>query len=361
MIENPKNLTEQLLNLVERIATEIKAIYNKVNKAVFKINGKEPDTEGNIDIDTSGIHVGTSAPTGDEVAWIDPSVEEETTLDLGSITDGKELILRRGTTAEVSSFTGVNGELVVDTQAKSVHLQDGSTAGGIKLAKASDVTSLQSSINTTISGIEDSIEDLNTNVDNIDVGVKLVNNQAPDASGNVNVDVTLTKDKVTSALGYTPLETAPVTSVNGMTGAVTGLVKSVNGTVADGNGNVTITTSSGTMSQVFYESISMSNNSYTTRAITGLVANKPVVIAMDHVCTMTEFTSNIYLCPISGTSVNAVGTPPSNNGWFIHSYYNNELKHGCGGTCVLIPTGTSITLRLNNGGQTSNVNLYVYQ
>ena len=51
MIEHPKNLTEQLLNLVERVAVEIRAIYNKLKLAVFKVNGQVPDEEGNIQID----------------------------------------------------------------------------------------------------------------------------------------------------------------------------------------------------------------------------------------------------------------------------------------------------------------------
>lgn len=42
--------------------------------------------------------------------------------------------------------------------------------------------------------------------------VKTVNNQAPDASGNVNV--TVTKESVTTALGYTPLSTAGGTVTN---------------------------------------------------------------------------------------------------------------------------------------------------
>ena len=40
MIENPSNLTQQLLNLVERVAVEIRAIYNKLKTAVFKVNGQ---------------------------------------------------------------------------------------------------------------------------------------------------------------------------------------------------------------------------------------------------------------------------------------------------------------------------------
>ena len=40
---------------------------------------------------------------------------------------------------------------------------------------------------------------------------------------NSSGEISLSKDNVTTALGYTPLQTAPVTSVNGSTGAVTGL------------------------------------------------------------------------------------------------------------------------------------------
>ena len=49
--------------------------------------------------------------------------------------------LRRGTTSQHSTFTGLSGEVTVDTDKKTVVVHDGSTAGGIPLAKASDVTS----------------------------------------------------------------------------------------------------------------------------------------------------------------------------------------------------------------------------
>lgn len=49
MISNPSNLTEQILNLCERIATELKAIYNRLTTAVFKVNGVAP-TNGNVEI-----------------------------------------------------------------------------------------------------------------------------------------------------------------------------------------------------------------------------------------------------------------------------------------------------------------------
>jgi RNase P/RNase MRP subunit p29 len=47
---------------------------------------------------------------------------------------------RRGTTAEHSTFTGLAGELTVDTTKNTVVVHDGVTAGGIPLAKESAVS-----------------------------------------------------------------------------------------------------------------------------------------------------------------------------------------------------------------------------
>jgi len=51
----------------------------------------------------------------------------------------KKLQLRRGTTSQHSSFTGAVGEVTVDTDKKVVVVHDGSTAGGVPLAKATTV------------------------------------------------------------------------------------------------------------------------------------------------------------------------------------------------------------------------------
>lgn len=47
---------------------------------------------------------------------------------------------RRGTTAQHSTFTGLLAELTVDTDKKTVVVHDGTTAGGIPLAKESSLT-----------------------------------------------------------------------------------------------------------------------------------------------------------------------------------------------------------------------------
>lgn len=52
--------------------------------------------------------------------------------------------LRRGTSAEHSSFTGLVGEITVNTSNSSIHVHDGSTAGGTELATKASVDNLSS-------------------------------------------------------------------------------------------------------------------------------------------------------------------------------------------------------------------------
>lgn len=52
--------------------------------------------------------------------------------------------LRRGTSAEHSSFTGLVGEITVNTSNSTIHVHDGSTAGGTELATKASVDNLSS-------------------------------------------------------------------------------------------------------------------------------------------------------------------------------------------------------------------------
>ncbi len=51
-----------------------------------------------------------------------------------------EVKLRRGTDTEHSGFTGAEGEVTVDTTNDTLRVHDGSTAGGIRLAKHSELS-----------------------------------------------------------------------------------------------------------------------------------------------------------------------------------------------------------------------------
>jgi len=88
-----------------------------------------------------------------------------------------QLRLRGGTTAEHSSFTGAEREVTVDTTLDTLIVHDGATAGGVPLAKASDVPSASSSIavtNVTTSGTITSTGDITTsgevNTPTVDLG-----------------------------------------------------------------------------------------------------------------------------------------------------------------------------------------------
>lgn len=61
-----------------------------------------------------------------------------------------QIQFRRGTTAEHSTFTGAVGEVTVDTDKDTAVVHDGSTAGGIPLAKESDIPTITSFAETIL-------------------------------------------------------------------------------------------------------------------------------------------------------------------------------------------------------------------
>lgn len=61
---------------------------------------------------------------------------------------------RRGTTTQHASFTGLNAELTVDTDKKTVVVHDGSTAGGTPLAKERNPLNAQTGTSYTLAGTD---------------------------------------------------------------------------------------------------------------------------------------------------------------------------------------------------------------
>jgi hypothetical protein len=68
----------------------------------------------------------------------------------------KAIQRRRGSTAEHASFTGLVGEITVDTTKKTAVVHDGSTAGGVPLAKES---ALPAASSTTVAGLVEKATD----------------------------------------------------------------------------------------------------------------------------------------------------------------------------------------------------------
>lgn len=63
------------------------------------------------------------------------------------------LQIRRGTATQNDNFTGMNGEITMDTTNKTVRIHDGETLGGFALARADDVNTVQEIENFDINDV----------------------------------------------------------------------------------------------------------------------------------------------------------------------------------------------------------------
>ena len=63
-----------------------------------------------------------------------------------------QLQIRRGTSTQVAAFTGAEGEIVVNTTNDSVHVNDGSTAGGFEMARADLNNVSDTDLNAALTG-----------------------------------------------------------------------------------------------------------------------------------------------------------------------------------------------------------------
>lgn len=64
----------------------------------------------------------------------------------------KQVKIRRGTTAQHASFTGVEGEITVNTTTDTIHVHDGATVGGRALARA-DGSNVSGTWNVTANNV----------------------------------------------------------------------------------------------------------------------------------------------------------------------------------------------------------------
>lgn len=259
MISDPKNLTEQLQNLSERIAIEMRAL-NRTK--VSKINGAIPDNNGEVTIANattsasglmsasdktklSGIAEGANnyslptasssqlggVKTGSNITNTSGTISVSkknvtdalgyTPLQTAPVTsvDGKTGAVDLSatyqpkgnylTSAPVTSVNGKTGAVTVDVGVTSFNGQSGAVSYS---APVTSVNGKTGAVTIDVGGDYT----LPTATDKVLGGVKVGSNIT-----NTSGTISLTKSNVTSALGYTPLQNAPVTKVNGQTGDVT--------------------------------------------------------------------------------------------------------------------------------------------
>jgi len=84
----------------------------------------------------------------------------------------KQVQLRRGTTAEHSTFTGAVGEVTVDTDKDVVVVHDGATAGGFPLLGTSKISTTASGVSVSGSTNETDYELTGTAIDPANGGIQ---------------------------------------------------------------------------------------------------------------------------------------------------------------------------------------------
>lgn len=135
-----------------------------------------------------------------------------------------QLQIRRGTSTQVAAFTGAEGEIVVNTTNDSVHVNDGSTAGGFELARA-DFNNISASATLTIGTLNTTNLDLtNLEVTNIKAKDGTAAGSIADSTGVVTLisSSLTTADITTLKIGGTTVTAtaAELNYVDGVTSAI---------------------------------------------------------------------------------------------------------------------------------------------
>ena len=255
MITNPKDFFQQIQNLCEGVALKVKAISDSLSSFLTKADadatyldkteaantylGKdEKAASATVADSATSANKATNDANGDNIAntYLKSTTAQSTyapvshttnksnphgvtkaQIGLGNVTNES-----KATMFASPAFTGVP---TAPTAAAGTNTTQVATTAFVKaavdaktsVANATNATNATNAVNATNATNATNDGDGNNIASTY---VKTFNNVAP-VNGNVSVDIALTKDKITNALGYTPLQTAPVTSVNGMTGEVT--------------------------------------------------------------------------------------------------------------------------------------------
>ena len=209
----------------------------------------------------------------------------------------KTLQLRRGTTSEVAAITSASGELLVDTQQKTVTVGDGSTAGGTYLATDARVSSAFATANGANGLASGAFASANTNATNITA----VNGYAVSAFATAN--------------GANGLAAGAFNTANGANGLAAGAFASANTSAT----NISIMSGVNTTQNTNITAV----NGYATSAYASANTNATNITAVNGYATSAYNSANTNatnITSVNGYATSAYATANGANGMAVGAH-----------------------------------------
>lgn len=284
---------------------------------------------------------------------------------------GKRLQLKRGTTAQTSTFTGLNGEVTVDTNKDTLVVHDGATVGGFPLAKESVLNSHTARIDNphSVTKAQVGLGNANNTADSVKVVAsagKITTSRtislSGDATGSVNFDgsanadivVTVGNDththtfsnlteKPTTLSGYGITDAATISSLNTEKSRIDAILLSAGASTDTFAEIVTLINSVDTTNDTAFSGYVTSNNTRSTTIETN-VANKVDKVAGKQLS--TEDYSTAEKSKLAGISANANNYTHPTSGVGAGTYKSVTVDvngHVTGGTNPTTVSGYGLT------------------
>jgi hypothetical protein len=211
MITNPKHFYEQFQNFIEEAALKIKAINGSISSFLTKADAESTYLKKT---EASNTYLGKSEPASRATVADSATSADKATKDANGDNIANTYLKATVAQSTYLSKTEASSTYLTKSDASSTYLG--------KTAKAASASNADSATKATQDGNGNNIANTYATIASLTItNTNVTNAQTTANQAKTSADASLkSKQDVLNALGYTPLGSAPVTSVDGQTGAV---------------------------------------------------------------------------------------------------------------------------------------------